>query len=225
MPVTKTKLLALGLGLSLASFSLALAQGTATSTPAPAAPASGGSATKIGIVNIQDAIANTNEGQKEFTALKAKFSPKETELKTLNDEVEGLKRNFDAQQDKLSPEAKATQAKTIESKQKVLQRNYEDAQAEFQQAEQDVVNRIGGKMLTVLEKYAKANGYAMVLDVSNPQTPVLWASQGTIITKELVDAYNAESGVAAPPKPAGANPPRPTAPRPASTPAATPKKP
>src|SRR5215471_11768690 len=126
MLVTKIKILALSLGLSLAISSLALAQGT-TSTPTPApATVSGPGATKIGIVNIQDAIANTNEGQKEFGALKAKFTPKETELKTMNDELEGLKRNFDAQQDKLSPEAKATQAKSIESKQKILQRNYED---------------------------------------------------------------------------------------------------
>jgi len=227
MPVTKIKTLALSLALSLAISSLTLAQGTATSTPAPAtAPTSSPAVSKIGIVNIQDAIANTNEGQKEFGALKAKFTPKETELKGLNDELEAMKRSFEAQQDKLSPEAKSTQAKTIESKQKILQRNYEDAQAEFQQAEQEVVNRIGGKMLSVLEKYAKANGYSMVLDVSNPQTPVLWASQGTIITKELVDAYNAESGVAAPPaKPAGATAPRPAPARPASTPAPTPKKP
>jgi Skp family chaperone for outer membrane proteins len=221
MPVTKIKVLALSLGLSLAISSFALAQGPATSTPAPAP---GPAATKIGIVNIQDAIANTNEGKKEFDALQAKFTPKQTELKTLNDEIEGLKKSFEAQQEKLSPEAKATQAKAIESKQKVLQRNYEDAQAEFQQAEQEVVNRIGGKMLSVLEKYAKANGFAMVLDVSNPQTPVLWASQGTIITKDLVDAYNAESGVAAPTtRPAATNPPRPVPPRP--TPAPTPKKP
>jgi len=202
--------------------SLALAQGPAA-TPAPA---SGPAASKIGIVNIQDAIANTNEGKKEFDALQARFTPKQTELKGLNDELEGLKKSFEAQRDKLSPEASASQAKTIENKQKILQRNYEDAQAEFQQAEQEVVNRIGSKMLNVLEKYAKANGYSMVLDVSNPQTPVLWASQGTIITKELVEAYNAESGVAAPPaKPAAANPPRPAPPRPAATPAATPKKP
>jgi len=206
----------------MAISSLALAQG-ASGTPAPAP---GPAAAKIGIVNIQDALANTNEGKKEFDALQARFTPKQTELKGLNDELEGLKKSFEAQRDKLSPEASASQAKTIENKQKILQRNYEDAQAEFQQAEQEVVNRIGGKMLNVLEKYAKANGYSMVLDVSNPQTPVLWASQGTIITKELVDAYNAESGVAAPPaRPAAVNPPRPAAPRPAATPAATPKKP
>ncbi|HKF22333.1 MAG TPA: OmpH family outer membrane protein [Candidatus Angelobacter sp.] len=222
MPVTsKTKILALSLGLSIAVSSPALAQGSA----AAPAPAASGPA-KVGIVNIQEAIYSTNEGKKEFDALQTKFGPKQTELKSLNDEVEGLKKSFEAQREKLSPEASATQARTIEAKQKLLQRNYDDYQGEAQQAEQEVMNKIGGKMLNVLEKYAKANGYSVILDVSNPQTPVLWASQGTIITKELVDAYNAESGVAAPaPKPAGAttNPPRPNPPRPTATPTGTPK--
>jgi outer membrane protein len=71
-------------------------------------------------------------------------------------------------------------------------------------------------MLNVLEKYAKANGYAVVLDVSNPQTPVLYAS--TNITKELVDAYNAEAPVAAPATKPAAKAAPPSAPRPATTP-------
>jgi hypothetical protein len=80
-------------------------------------------------------------------------------------------------------------------------------------------------MVNVLEKYANANGFAVVLDVSNPQTsPVLWATQGTVITKELVDAYDKENPAAAAPaaKPAGAA--KPPAPRPATA-APTPKKP
>jgi outer membrane protein len=222
MPVTsKIKIAALSFALSIALSSLALAQGSA-SAPAPAPTAA-----KIGIVNIQEAIYGTNEGKKEFDALQTKFGPKQAELKNLNDEVENLKKSFQAQGDKLSDDARATQARTIESKQKLLQRNYDDYQSEAQQAEQELMNRLGAKMLNVLEKYANANGYSVILDVSNPQTPVLWASKGTIITKELVDAYNAESGVAAPaPKPAGAtNPPRPLPPRPTATPAGTPKKP
>src|SRR5260370_35368939 len=180
MPVTsKIRILALSLGLSVAISSLALAQGSA------AAPAPAPTAAKIGIVNIQDAIIATNEGKKEFDALQARFGPKQTELKNLNDEVEGMKKSFQAQQDKLSPEASATQAKTIEAKQKILQRNYEDAQAEFQQAEQEVMNRVGGKMLSVLEKYAKATGFTEIFDVSNPPTRVVWASHGTIFSKDL----------------------------------------
>jgi outer membrane protein len=211
---------AVSLGLSAACTLSALAQGA----PAPAAAPG---PVKIGIVNIQDAIFETNEGKKETDALQTKFTPKQTELKTLSDEVENLKKQYEAQQPKLSPEANATQARTIEAKQKSFQRNLEDAQNEFQQAQQDVINRIGTKMLTVLEKYAKDNGYSIILDVSNPQTPVIWASQGTVITKELVDAYNTANPAVAPaPKATGAGAAaRPAAPRPAASPAATPKKP
>jgi outer membrane protein len=210
------------------TIALSLALGAAFYVPASAQAASASSPTlKIGIVSIQDAIVATNEGKKEFDALQSKFNPKKAELETQNTEVENLKKQYDAQKDKLSPEAGASQVKTIEAKQKLLQRNYEDAQTEFQQAEQEVVNRIGSKMLTVLEKYAKDNGYAVVLDVSNPQTPVLWFAEGTNITKQLVDAYNASSGVAAPSVRGNAAPTtaRPPAQRPAATPQATPKKP
>lgn len=196
----------------------------AASTPATSAPAPTGPA-KVGIVNIQDAIVGTNEGKKEFDALQTKFAPRQNELKAMNDEVEGLKKDYDAKKDKLSPDASATQVRTIEAKQKTLQRNYDDAQTEFQQAEQEVVNRIGTKMLTVMEKYAKAHGYSVILDVSNPQTPVLFAAEGTNITKELVDAYNAESPVP-PPAPAAKSSAAPATQRQAApAAAATPKKP
>ena len=221
----KTRAMAVVLALTLVTSSKLLAQGAAGG--AAGAPAGN----KVAIVNIQDAIANTNEGKKELDALQQRFSPKQAELKTQNDEVENLKKQLQAQGDKLSDDERNNRVKTIEVKQKSLQRNFEDAQNEFQQAEQEVVNRLGKKMLEVLEKYAKTNGYAMVLDVSNPQTPVLYASPGANITKELVEAYNTEVPVAGPAatKPAAANTtPRPatgTTARPPAGTAPTPKKP
>jgi outer membrane protein len=225
---SKIHIFALGLALSVSLCTAALAQGTASpATGTSSAGASSAILPKIGIVNIQDAIIATNEGKKEFDTLKQRFSPKESELKNLNDEVENLKKQLQTTTDKLSDDERTTRVKNLEVKQKTLQRNYEDAQNEFQQAEQEVVNRIGSKMLTVLEKYAKTNGYSVILDVSNPQTPVLWASPGTNITKELVDAYNTEAptGPAAAPATKPAATARPTGP--ARPPAAgtTPKKP
>ena len=127
-----------------------------------------------------------------------------------------------------SDEERNSRIKIASDKQKVFQRNAEDYQAEAQQAQQDVLNRLGKKMLDVLEKFGKDNSYAVILDVSGEASPVLWASPATNITKELVDAYNAESPVAPAARPAGAGAPatRPagTTPRPpAATP--TPKKP
>lgn len=214
--------LSLALSIIFSVAALAQAPGAANSGTAASSAASNGPA-KIGIVNIQDAIIATNEGKKEFDALQQRFAPKQNDLKNLNDEVENLKKDLQAKQDKLNEEERAKQVKNLEVKQKTLQRNYEDAQNEFQQAEQEVVNRIGGKMLNVLESYAKNNNYSVILDVSNPQTPVLWASQGTNITKELVDAYNAASPVAPPApqaKPAGA-----AASRPPASGTTTPKRP
>lgn len=192
------RILALAFGLGLAASAAALAQGTsAAAGNAAAAPA------KVGIVGIQEAIAATNEGKKELDALQQRFAGKQKELKTQNDEVEALKKQLQAQGDKLSEEARANSVKTIDAKTKTLQRNYDDYQSEIQQAEQDVLNRLGGKMLNVLDKYATANGYSVILDVSSQQSPVLWASKATNITKELVDAYNQESPVAPSAKPAG----------------------
>jgi|SRR6478735_4185175 len=234
MSMAKFKMMAIGLSIALgtAAFGQGATTPTAPETPAAAATPTGPVPTKIGVVNIQQAIGECAEGKKEIDALQQKFNPKQAELKNMSDEVESLKKQYQAQADKLSDDEKSSRAKAIDTKQKSLQRNFEDAQAEFQQAEQDVINRIGAKMVTVLEKYANANGYAVVLDVSNPQTsPVLWATQASVITKDLVEAYDKENpaGISAPaPKPAGSagTATRPaTAPARPATPAPTPKKP
>ena len=194
---------------------------------APAAGSPGGN--KVGIVSIQDAIANTNEGKKELDALQKKFAPRQAALQTQNDELENIKKQLQAQGDKLSDEERSSRVRAATDKQKSLQRSAEDFQNEVQTAEQEILNRLGKKMLDVMEKYARDNGYAMVLDVSNPQTPVLYANPGTNITKNLIDAYNAESPVAATaPKPAGSNAARPAgaaASKPPASGTATPKKP
>ncbi len=204
--------------------------GNAQAAPASAAPASAGTI-KIGVVDMQAAIMGCNEGQRDFQALQKKFEPKKSEIDALNKEVEDLKKQYSAQQDKLNPEARDSLLKQIDAKQKGLNRTLEDAQGDAQGQQQEIVNRIGQKMYAVLEKYAKDNGYALVLDVAGQQNPVLWASETTNITPALVKAYNDQSGVAAPAAPPAApsaTRPSATTPRPAGTatkpPATTPKK-
>lgn len=153
---------------------------------------------KVAIINIQAAIANTNEGQRDLDALQKKFEPKQLELKSLNDEVDNLKKQLAAQTDKLNEDERIKRAQTIEAKQKVLQRDLQDAQDEYQTQSNEIAQRIGAKLMQSLDGYAKQNGYAVVIDVSSQQSPVLWAAQSVDITKPVIDAYNVVSGVAAP---------------------------
>ncbi len=171
-----------------------VASDTAATTASSAVPL-----TKIGIINMQQAILASNEGRREFEILTKKFEPKQTELKGVNEEVDGLKRQLNTQGDKLNESARANLVKTIDQKQKSLQRSLEDAQSDFQAQQNEIVNRIGGKMMDVLDKYAKSNAYALILDVSSQTSPVLWAGASTDVTKAIVDQYNIVSGVPAPP--------------------------
>jgi outer membrane protein len=216
---SKIKTLSLGLGLSILLGTAAFAQ-SAPASAASAAPV----ATKIGIINIQEAIEGCNEGKKEADSLQAKFGVKQADLKNRKDEYDNLAKQLQTQGDKLSEDERGKRVKDLETRQKSLQRDYEDFQREVQEAQQEVINRIGSKMMVVLGKYAKANAYSVVMDVSTGQT-ILWANDGTVITKELVDAYNAENPVSGAPaaKPAGAAKPTAPAPKPAAT--TTPKKP
>jgi Skp family chaperone for outer membrane proteins len=74
---------------------------TGTTAAAPTAP------TKIGIVNIQGAVANTNEGKRDLEALDKKFESRVKELQTLQSDVENLTKQLNTQGDKLNDEAKA----------------------------------------------------------------------------------------------------------------------
>ena len=79
------------------------------------------------------------------------------------------------------------------------------------------------KVFTVLQAYAQQNAYSIVIDGSTQQSPVLWANQGTDISAAVIQAYNAKSGVPAPPASSAGAPsaptPHPTTTRPATTPA------
>jgi outer membrane protein len=207
----------------------ALAQATGAAAPAaPAAPAASTTiSSKVGIIDLRDAILSTNEGKRDIEALQQKFAPKSAELKKLNDDVEDMKKRLSTQQDKLNDDARANLVREIDSKGKTLQRQYEDAQGDFNAQQNDIFNRIGSKMVEVLDKYARDNGYSVIFDVSNPQSPVVWANTATVVTGPIVALYNAQSGVpptAAPAaKPAAAV--RPAAPPKAATPAAKPAAP
>jgi outer membrane protein len=196
----------------------ALAQ-TGSAAPAPAAT-SGSTGNKVGIINIQQAIQLTNEGKRDLEALDKKFEPQRTTLQNLQKEVQGMQDQLKTQGDKLNEEARAKLVRDIETKNKALQRQLEDAQGEYQGAQGELVNRIGGKLMQVLDKYAKDNGYAVILDVSNPQSPVLWASAPIDVTQEIATAFNATSNVPAPantPAAPSASRPGGVQPRPAAT--------
>jgi outer membrane protein len=186
---------------------------TAPATTAPAGPA------KIAVIAFQVAVAQTNEGQRNFSDLQKKYDPKRQQLKALADEIDTLTKQLQTQGDKLSPAEQQSRTKAIEDKKKLLDRSAEDAQNDFQTEMSEIYNGLASKVYEVLANYAQQQGFTVVFDVtgSQQQAPVvLYASESTNITKQIIDAYNLKSGVPAPPvQPSAAPAPaRPAATRP-----------
>ncbi|MFZ0797340.1 MAG: OmpH family outer membrane protein [Terriglobales bacterium] len=220
-------------GLSL--FALAQAKpaaGTPTAATPPDSPSAAAAATakatgtKVGTINIEQAIFASNEGRRDFEALSKKFEPKQNELKGLADEIDSLKKQLNAQQDKLNDESRDKLVKQIESKQKSFDRAQQDAQEDFQGQQGEIGNKILTKMAPLIVKYAGDNGYGMILDTSQqwPRGPVIWYGPAVDITQPIVEAYNVQSGVPAPPAGTAQKSTRPAT-TPATKPAAPASKP
>jgi Skp family chaperone for outer membrane proteins len=225
---------ALGAGLSTAA---ALAQTAATPAPATSTPAPAAAANtpppppqavpaKIALIAFEQAVFATNEGQAAVQAVQKKYEPKRAQIESLGQEVDSLKKQIQSAPATMSDDEKATRLKNIDTKEKQLNRDAEDANNAYQADIQEAYGKVARKVSATVQKYVADNGYTLLLDVSNQQNSnVMWASQNPNfdVTLAVVNAYNATSGVAAPP-PSGPSSAAPAAaPRPrTSTPAARP---
>lgn len=181
----------------------------------------------IAIINIQSAILATKDGDKARNEIRTRFEPKAKLMEGRMAEINAKRQTLEKGANTMSAEQRDKLTKEVEDMQKKYQWDAEDMQQELGQSEQKFVSEIGNRMVTIIDEYAKAKNYALVVDVGGQQSPVIWAAAGIDITQAIVEAYDKKFGVstsAAPAAAPGATPAAPAA-KPASTPAAAPKKP
>ena len=190
------------LGLGVSALAQASSAADTPSAPAPSAATAPAGPTKIAIIQFQQAVAATNEGQRNFAELRKKFEPKQTQLKAQSDEIDSLKKQLQTQGSSLSETERANRTRSIDDKTKALQRSAEDAQNDAQTEMGEAYQALAEKVYQVVQAYASQNGYTVVLDASAQQSPVLWENPAIDISQAVVTAYNQKSGVPAPATPA-----------------------
>jgi outer membrane protein len=206
----------LGTLAALAVFCLAPARGIHAQGAASAASAP----SKIAVINIRNAIVATAEGKQAQAQLQSQFAPKQNELQALQKQIEELQRKMTDGARTLSDDEKAKLQREGELLSRRLQRGNDDLNEELNAAQGEIVDGIGRKMLEVLDRYARENGYTAVLDTSAQGSPVVYGSSQSDITQEIVRLFDqaypikGAAGAAAPAAPKPASP----APAPAKKP-------
>jgi outer membrane protein len=146
--------------------------------------------TKIAVVNMRAAILGTKDGQKASQELMAKVDPKRKEFATRQNEITQLEQQLEKGATVMSDDKREELARSIDEKKKRLQRDSEDAKEELQGEQQRMLQGLAQRMSAIVEKYAKDHGYALVIETSNPSTPVVYASSEADITKEMIALYD-----------------------------------
>ena len=177
-----------------------------------------GSATsgKIGVINVRQAIVTTAEGKQASAELQTQFAPRQKELETMNNQINDLRNQLQANQTTWSDEQKGRATAQGQRLTQQLDRKNNELQEDVNAAQADVVDRIGRKMMDVLDRYARENSMVAVFDSSAQNSPILFASTNIDITQEIIklydQAYPVKGATAAPAKapattPKPANPP------------------
>jgi len=175
-----------------------------SSVGAPAAPV------RIGVVNLQLAITSTAEGKKAAADLQSQFASRQIELENLQKQIDDVRASLQAGQATLSSDEKVGISNEGARLTRILQRKQQEMQEDFSDAQQDTVNRMGLKVVDILTKYAKINGFAIILDNSSQQTPVVFGLNQIDVTQDIIRLYDQSFPV----KIGGPAAPRPVAPRP-----------
>src|SRR5580658_4098203 len=186
------------------------AQGAAAAAAAPS---------KIAVINVRNAIIATAEGKQAQAQLQSQFAPKQNELQNMQKQIEDLQRRMTEGARTLSDDEKTKMQREGELLSRRLQRGNDDLNEELNAAQGELVDGIGRKMLEVLDRYSRENGYTVVLDTSAQGSPVVYGSSQSDITQDIVRLYDqaypvkAGGASAAPATPKPASPATPAPPK------------
>jgi Skp family chaperone for outer membrane proteins len=177
---------------------------------------------RIALIMFTEAVYQTNEGQRAVDELRKKYQPQKEKLDALGTEIDSLKKQLQAAPATLSDEERATRQKTIDAKMKQFERDGDDAQTAYNADVNEALGKVAQKFDVVMRKYVNDNGYTLLINAGDQQSPVLWAASqpNADVTMAVIEAYNAASKVPPPTaSPAAARRPATT------TPHTTPAKP
>lgn len=194
------------------SFVLALASSVTAfgQNPAGAATTPAGQG-KIGLVNInmfadekggitrfKNALASLDP---EFKPINDQLNTKRTRYQTLATEIQNLQKpapaGVPAQNNQAAIQAKVDEAQNLEVEIKRLQ---EDGKTKYEKRYQQVVGPVFNDILKQMNEFAKARGYAMILDGAKLEEAgiLMGFDEKYDVTKEFIAFYNARpAGTAA----------------------------
>jgi outer membrane protein len=147
---------------------------------------------KLGYVDLQRALNETEDGRKAKAQLKKVFDAKQKELDEQQEDFKKLKEDLDKKRTLMNPDLVRTKEQELAAKFEKVQASYLRHQKDLQEKEGEVTQKIFERMQRIILRIAQAENFTMVLDKG--QAGIIFAKQHLDLTNEVIRRYNAGEG-------------------------------
>lgn len=146
--------------------------------------------TTIGVIDVQRALMQVDEGRAAKTQLQADFKDKQKLLDKRQDELRSLKEDLDKRASTMDPAKRKEKQEELQRKYLDLQQTYVTLQKQLMAREKQLTGRIIQKMQPILASIAQENNLDVILNAES----LVWAKPDLDVTNELIRRYNARFG-------------------------------
>lgn len=129
-----------------------------------AAPAWSGDVLKIGVIDLQKCIQQSEAGKKASKGLQEKADRIKKDLETKRDELKKLSEEFNKKSNVLSAEAKREKEKELIRKDEDLRELVRKKEEEMRKDEYNAMQPLLTELFEVTKKLAKDEGYTLILE-------------------------------------------------------------
>ena len=150
---------------------------------------------KIGYVDLQKALNDTDDGKRAKASLKRDFDKRQKELDAKQNELKKMKEDLDKQRTILDAKAIAVKERDLQEKFVALQQIYLKHQKDLSEEEGKLTRNIFKRMQVIIAAIATQEGLSFVFEKS--ESSLLWAKPEFDLTSQVVRRYNAGEGKAA----------------------------
>ena len=155
---------------------------------------------KIGYVDIQRVIAESEAGKRAKERFQAQIKKAEADVQRERQDLERLRADLDKKGPLLKEEERRNMEADFQKRSVNLQRTMGDYQQDLRQKENEMMADILKDLEGVVSDLGKSEKYTLILERSQ----ILYSDPGSDITTKVIEAYN--NRAPSPPKPKVAAP-------------------
>ena len=141
---------------------------------------------KIGFIDIQRIIAESQAGKKAKDRFQAQVKKAETDIQKERTDLERIKNDLDKKGPLLKDEERRNLEADFQRRSVSLQRTMGDYQQDLQRKNNEMMGEILKELEQVVTELGKAEKFTLILE----KTQILYSDQAIDITTKIIEVYN-----------------------------------